>query len=162
MYVIGGDDGRNVYGTVFAWTPPLLTLDLSGLDAATPTVAVVANPTLTPTAMTTSTATATSTVAPTPTPLPLTVHLAVKKQKVNRGQTQTLTVTTTAGARVTITVTFPAHKKLHHGGSADDTGRFTWRFKEPKDMPSGLVVKITTTATYHGDVANASGRFKTG
>lgn len=66
VYVIGGDDGQNVYSTVFAYTPPMLTLNLPAAATATPDP-TTAPPTQAPTVAALPTATSTPAASPTAT-----------------------------------------------------------------------------------------------
>src|SRR5947209_13056581 len=104
-----------------------------------------ATPTNTP--LPTSTPTATPSPTPTNTPIPLFVQLKLAHKTVKVGAKQKVTVSTLPAAHVNVQVTFPNKSKKHHGGPADDTGGFTWSFKQPGGVTSGSSAKAKVSVT---------------
>jgi hypothetical protein len=159
VYVIGGDDGASVCNTVYAYSPPPITLLLS---VPTPTATPTSMPEPTATSTPTPTATPLPTATPTATLVPLTVTLTVGSKKAKAGRKQTVTVTTAPGSEVAITAAFPGGRTMRHSGSADTGGSLTWRFKEPA-LPHGAkshTVKIMVTVTDSaGRTATASAHY---
>lgn len=148
-YVIGGDDGTNVYNTVFAYTAPMLTLNLAAAPTSTPTQAPAA-----------STNTPTSTpVPPTPTttPIPLFVSAKIGHKSVAPGKKQTITVRTLPGARVSIAISYPSGKKKHHHATAGSSGTTSWSFKQASGLTRGSkrTAKVTIAVVQDGVTVTA-------
>jgi hypothetical protein len=118
-------------------------------------------PTATPTNTPVPTDTPTPTSTPTNTPIPLFVQVKLAHKTLKVGGKQKVTVTTLPAAHVTIQVAFPNKTKKHHGGTADDSGGFTWSFKQPGGVTtaSSRTVKVTVTASNGTDSLKASKKY---
>ena len=131
------------------------TANLNGVSQAFVQAINSLAPPSTPTSTSTPippTATPTSTPTATPTSTPVTLFLTVKvgHKAVRAGTKQSISVTTLPGATVSVVVTFPDGVKKRQSGTADQSGAYTWSFKQPggHSTASRHTAKVVVTVSY--------------
>jgi hypothetical protein len=96
--------------------------------------------------------------------VPLFVQLKLAHKTVKANAKQKVSVTTLPAAHVTIQVVFPNKSKKHHGGTADDSGGYSWSFKQPGGVTtaSSRSAKVTVTVSNGTDSLTASKQYTVG